>query len=178
MMEPKDFAPGHDMTFDEWLEVTVTLQQTAFGQDPPALEGDERADWLMMNFFAAQCEIVELADEAGWKPWTQPRGWVNREAMISEIADCMHFLGNILATISCTGEELTETYLTKVRKNYARQERGDDIRDRRCPGCGRSLDDVGIARSDDGVSYQCKACGLEVPQAYTIMEIVGDSSSG
>ena len=165
-MRPEELPSPHDMTFDEWLEITVTLQQTAFGQDPPTLEGDERADWLMMNFFAAQCEIVELADEAGWKPWTNPRGWVNRDAMISEVADCLHFLGNILATISCTGEELTEVYRTKVLKNYARQERGDDIRRRSCQGCGRSLDDVGIARSDDEVTMVCRSCGTEATQAY------------
>lgn len=160
----------HDLTFGEWLDVTLELQRTAFGQDPPTLEDDERADWLMMNLFAMVTEVTEMSDEMGWKPWTHPRGWTNRDLVISEMADLFHFAGNILATIECTGEEFSVAYLEKVGKNYTRQAEGDDGISRRCPHCKRSLDDVGVRviHHDDSQreDHLCAGCGGYLSPAF------------
>lgn len=156
-------SEGRDLSFSfgEWLAVTLELQRGAFGQDPPALVNDERADWLMMNLLACHSEVTELSDECGWKPWVSDRGWMNTEAMISECADLLHFVGNILATLGCTGEQFTRAYLDKVGRNYARQSEGDDGVSRRCPHCGRSLDDVGFEGipTASGEETACGGCG-------------------
>jgi hypothetical protein len=153
------------MDFTQWLHATLQLQRESFGQDPPALEGDERADWLMMNFFAMNAEITEMSDECGWKPWTQPRGWINRDAMIAEAVDVMHFLANVLVTLDADitqlGVDLSEKYLEKVAKNRIRQQKGDDGVSRRCRNCRRSLDDVGIfqiTHPNRGRIEVCAAC--------------------
>lgn len=147
-----------DMSMSEWIAVTLGLEEDGFGLDITNFEGDIRADWLTQMLFATVCEVVEMGDEVGWKAWSKPRGWVNREQAISEAADALHFIGLILAAVKCTGEEFTAQYLRKVQLNYDRQAAGDDVRDRRCPGCGRSLDDVGVKVRASGEKY-CNSCG-------------------
>ena len=139
-IDPRDTA---GMTLHEWLELTVELQLEAFKRYPPAMQGDEAGDWFLMNLNAMHEEVAELGNELGWKPWTSSRGWVNRDQAISEAVDVMHFLANILTALQVTGAELTHAYLAKVERNEKRQHEGDDGRTRRCPNCGRSLDDVG-----------------------------------
>lgn len=131
------------MSWEQWLDGTLALQREAFGVDPPSLEGDELADYILWNALALHDEVSEMLQEVGWKPWTQPRGWVNRDAMIGEVVDQLHFIANILVTVGCTGSELQQRYTEKVAKNRARQLGGDDGVSRRCPRCRRSLDDVG-----------------------------------
>lgn len=149
------------LTFDEWLDVTLELERVAFGQDPPSFEGDRLGDFFLAMGHAAGDEIHEMMGECGWKTWTLDRGWYNREAFISEAADVLHFVALLLAAVDCTGEELSRIYLTKVLKNYKRQEGGDDEKLRRCPGCKRSLDDVGVDELITGNAF-CRACRTEV----------------
>jgi hypothetical protein len=168
-MKPSEVSS--DMTMSEWLAVTLTLEEEGFKQDITHFMGDRLGDFFMSMGLAAQCELVEMMDECGWKTWSEPRGWLNRDAFISEAADVLHFVGLLLAAVGCTGEELTAAYTGKVVKNYARQAKGDDVRERRCSGCGRSLDDAGIeVRPDDWdsagrVIHQeivCRMCGTKV----------------
>jgi len=169
-MNPEEMA--EDMTVSDWLAVMHTLQVNGFQVTPPyyTLMGDELADWFNDKITGLFCEVAEMADEIGWKSWITPRGWYNRDQVISEIADQMHFQAHILNAVGCTGEELTAVLKAKVQKNYERQaqEEGDDIRKRRCSKCGRSLDDVGtITEADEWDSNgrpvhsvtKCAACG-------------------
>lgn len=158
-----------DMTLGQWLGVTLQLEREAFGVDPPALRGDARSAWWGSMLHATHTELAEMADECGYKAWDKNRGnWVNREAFIKEAADALHFIALLLDSVHCTGEELSEAYLTQVLKNYRRQQgEGDDIQARRCGGCGRSLDDVGIVpvtfpAANSGIAqvFACKACGF------------------
>lgn len=162
---PDDFLENHDLTFEEWLEVTLTLEREGFKQDPPALQGDARADFFESMGLAAITEISEMMQECGYKRWTQNRGWINRDHFISEAADSLHFIALLLAAVGCTGEELTAAYLKKVNKNYKRQSKGDDGVSRVCSHCKRSLDDVGVNSYTRTGERFCGACGTAIPMA-------------
>jgi hypothetical protein len=155
-----------NVDFQSWLDETLKLQREGFHRDPLAMVGDELGDWFMMNFFAINTEVTEMSDECGWKPWVTDRGWINRQGLIGEAVDAMHFLANVLVTVGCTGEELSKAYEEKVQKNYARQAGGDNGVNRRCPHCKRSLDDVGTYINPGNKFYVsaelCNACGGRV----------------
>lgn len=140
----------NDYTFTDWLTSTRELQEEAYGAHYDKFTDEERADSLLMNLYAAQAEIVELGEECGWKPWAKPRGWVNREAMIREAVDVLHFVGNLLTHVQCTGEELTAAYKAKQQTNLQRQRDGYDGVTSKCPDCHR---DYAEAACEPGVCY-------------------------
>lgn len=107
-------------SFKDWLNSTAVLQIVAYDRDPAELEGDEAADFYRWNAFALISELIEQSNEIGWKPWATAR-YVNRDQFISEMVDLLHFAGNILRMVECTGEELTAAYKAKQLKNLARQ---------------------------------------------------------
>lgn len=78
----------------------------------------------MWNVFAAQQELAELAVEFSWKPWAVDEPFVNRERIIDEAVDVLHFVGNILVAVNATDEELNEAYEKKVQLNIARKTSG------------------------------------------------------
>jgi len=127
--------------FDNWLATTRELQTKSFGQDPATLEGDAKADFITWNLAAVVVELGEMMNEfPGHKNWVLDRTIINREEFIGEAVDALHFLGNILATVGCTDEELSIRYLQKVEKNRARMASGayDGVTDK-CPTCKREL---------------------------------------
>jgi NTP pyrophosphatase (non-canonical NTP hydrolase) len=73
--------------------------------------------------FALVAEILELANELGWKSW-KPRQVIDRERVVDEWADCLAFLGTLTAyIISQVGvypEELIRAYFVKLRENHRR----------------------------------------------------------
>jgi hypothetical protein len=124
-----------DYTFSDWLSSTALLQMEAYGKDPGLLVNNDITEFndaegnifFAWNSFAMMAEVVEMADEVGWKPWATSRH-INRERVIEEAVDAMHFLGNILRMVRCTGGELTEAYKAKQEKNLQRQQEGYDGR--------------------------------------------------
>lgn len=155
-----------DYTFSQWLDSTRRLQEEAYGSYYELFTDEERADSLMMNLLAAIDEISELGGECGWKPWTSPRGWTNREGMIKEAVDALHFIGNLLTHAQCTGAELTAAYKAKQLKNLRRQLEGYDGVASKCPSCHRELEDAGVnvhEHHDMQVTITtCKGCGHEL----------------
>lgn len=146
-----------------WLASTRTLQSTAYGQTMPK-EGEELADWVVMNHTALVKEVGEALDEVGWKPWATNRGWVNREAFIKELVDVGHFLANLLVAVGCTDAEWESLYRAKQEVNLRRQEQGYDGVAGKCHFCHRALDDLGVAERDNPrhpgqVQYVCAYCG-------------------
>lgn len=117
-----------DILFDQWLEKTRQLQITAYGTDPTTLEGAERADFVTWNFAALVVELGEMMQEfPTWKPWVTERGSViNRDKMVDEMVDVLHFAANILSSLDCTDQELNTRYNQKMSLNLKRQEDGYD----------------------------------------------------
>jgi dimeric dUTPase (all-alpha-NTP-PPase superfamily) len=80
--------------------------------------------------FALVAEILELANELGWKSW-KPRQALDRERVVDEWADCFAFMGTLTAyIISQVGvypEELIEAYFTKLNENHRRFDARDRV---------------------------------------------------
>lgn len=124
----------------KWLESTRQLQEEFYGAIYP-MNGEALADYVTINHSALVLEASELLSEFGWKPWAQPRGWVNRANALKEAVDVAHFLGNILAAIGVTDQEWEDAYQKKQEVNRQRQRDGYDGVTGKCATCKRSFDD-------------------------------------
>lgn len=134
------------MTDWNWLEDQRKLQVEAYGIDPGALSGDERAAYWTEMMYALDDEVHEFGNEIAWKSWAKNRGEVvDREAALGELVDVAFFLGNLLLTLGATDEEFQDRYREKLVRNRARQEAagGYDSKKSKCPGCSRELDKKG-----------------------------------
>jgi hypothetical protein len=158
--QPLTLPETDDYTFSDWIDSTRRLQEVAYGSYYEDFTDEQRADSMMMNLFAIVAETVELGQEVGWKPWSQPRGWVNREQGVREIVDIMHFAGNMLVHLKATGAELTAAYKAKQLENLQRQMAGYDTRDK-CPNCHR---DTSTFRTGSNGDTFC-LCGALITMA-------------
>lgn len=131
-----------DMTLSQWLTALEMLQQVAYGAHYDEFTSQHRGDSMLMNLFALVCEVVEMGDEMGWKTWTTPRGWVDAEKAIKEVADQMHFQGNLLKHCRATGVQVGAALKAKMLKNLDRQLEGYDGRSEKCGYCHRDLSEL------------------------------------
>lgn len=146
-----------------WLASTRALQKEAYGRDfDKPLDPDEFADAIVMQFAALIVELSEFMQEVGWKDWTTPRGWVNRDQAVGELVDVAHFLANILCRLDVTDEEWERRYRAKQEVNRKRQAQpgGYDGVSDKCPSCRRSHWDVEYDRKT-GICYQCQTLRSE-----------------
>ncbi len=127
-----------------WLASTLDLQRTAFGWDWDAIRQQDDypevlARSLAENALAAHVELDEAMAEVGWKSWTTKRGWVNREAFLTEVVDEQHFIANMLVAVGITDAEYEAAYQAKQQVNRDRMASGtyDGIKDK-CPACKRA----------------------------------------
>lgn len=159
------------LMFQSWLQDTLVLQKDSYGHDPGLMEGEEFADFVIWNSFAAVSELVEMMDELDWKPWAKIRGRPEQEARdraVGEIVDILHFVGNLAVALRVTDAELSQRYEAKMAVNRERMRSnpgGYDARGTKCPHCKRALDDVGVETrpADLGQSRKvCRACGGEL----------------
>jgi hypothetical protein len=130
--------------FGSWLSETRRLQREAYGRDLWGLTGEARAQSITNDYAECVIELGEMMQEfPGHKTWVTDRDKIDREAMIGEAVDALHFLGNILTTIQCTDDELTRAYWAKMQKNRNRMASGtyDGVKDK-CPECKRELLDL------------------------------------
>jgi hypothetical protein len=128
-----------------WLASTVDLQRETYGITNPK-SGDELALSVQMNVTAITAELGEALKEVGWKEWSTPRGWVNREQYVGELVDVGHFLANLLVAVGVTDTEWETRYRKKQEVNRLRQAGlgSYDTRKEKCPACGRAYDDDGV----------------------------------
>jgi hypothetical protein len=128
-----------------WLESTRELQREAFGKDVDGhFDPDDFADSIVMNHTALIVELSEFMGEVGWKDWSTPRGWFNRDAAIGELVDAAHFLANLLVRLDVSDAEWEKRYREKQDVNRTRQRSSYDTRVHKCPRCGRAYDDPGV----------------------------------
>lgn len=132
----------------DWLRSTYRLQSEHFGvplaEDGSGIregDGETLANYVTWNATALNVELGEALTEVGWKPWSEPRGWVNRDKFVGELVDVGHFLANLLVAVGVTDEEWASRYQQKQQVNRERQARGYDTRVEKCPACGRAYDD-------------------------------------
>jgi hypothetical protein len=101
-----------------WLSSTVELQ-AEHGYEMP-LEDVTLTTYIEWNTLALFAEVGEALREVDWKPWSKGLGRVNRDALVEELVDCMHFIGNILTAVGVSDEELWKAYQAKQQVNFDR----------------------------------------------------------
>jgi len=146
--------------FDSWLAETKILQNDYYDHQLPILDEQPLIQFITWNTLAAEDELHEALNEVSWKPWASAE-FVNREAFIGELVDALHFIGNMLAGVGCTDEELSEAYEEKMIRNRARMTDGYTGLEK-CSICKRSKDDViahgGTMIPDGDFQMICNRC--------------------
>lgn len=148
--------------FNSWLGETRKLQEDGFKIDYSVMEGDEPEkinaliEYIRWNMLAVDDEMAEMRQAISWKPWQKDEPYADREELIHEAVDVLHFVANIIVAAGGTDEQLNEYYLAKMEKNRARQAKGYKVKEEgvKCKICTRAIDDVG-ASTIDGVCAKC-----------------------
>jgi hypothetical protein len=137
--------------FGKWLGETRRLQEEGFKIDYSAMSGDEPEkinaliEYIRWNMLAIDDEMAEMRQPISWKPWQHDEPYADREEVIKEAVDVLHFVANIIVACGGTDEELNEYYLEKMERNRQRQLGGYNVKDAgvKCVTCSRAIDDVG-----------------------------------
>lgn len=114
----------YPIRFYDWLRFNRQSQEVVYNYDFEGMSTKELAEYMFWNVFAAQQELAELAVEFSWKPWAVDKPFVNRDRVIAESVDILHFVGNILSGVRVTDEELNEAYEEKAQLNRRRMASG------------------------------------------------------
>lgn len=75
---------------------------------------------LMNTLLAILEELIEIKKELGLKPWKNPQ-MVNREKLVEEFADLMHFFLQLQILLDISPEEAFLAYKKKCAINVQRQ---------------------------------------------------------
>lgn len=151
--------------FNGWLAETAKLQQECYGADYAVFHSDADVDinttidYMRWNMLAIDDELAEMRQAMSWKPWQHDEPYLDRDELIKEAVDVLHFVANIVCAAGATDEELDEIYLAKMEKNRARQRDGYRVRDAgvKCGICSRALDEVQVSISDSTICVKCEA---------------------
>lgn len=101
------------------------LQRDSFGIDLPMPDDRATVEFVDWNITAMVQELAEMRDEIAWKPWAKDRfEWFDRDAVVKEGIDVLHFLVNVWLAVGASPEEVIGRYLAKADVNRDRQEAG------------------------------------------------------
>lgn len=141
------------LLFNDWLAKTKQLQQESYGVSYERFEGDQPQElnniieYLRWNMLAIDDELAEVRKEISWKPWQHDDPYVNREAVIKECVDILHFVANIICAVGGTDQQLDSYYVNKMEVNKQRQIKGYKVKSDgvKCSKCTRALDDFDVS---------------------------------
>jgi len=143
--------------FNRWLKETRNLQETVYFINYEEMDGDKPqnirkfVEYLRWNMLAVDDELAEMRQAISWKPWQHDQPYADREEVIKEAVDVLHFVANIIVAAGGTDDELNKFYLEKMEKNRQRQLKGYKVKDVgvKCTLCNRAIDDVGVGEVPD-----------------------------
>ena len=150
--------------FHTWLKQTRRLQTDVYKIDYEAMTGDgpdkinNLIEYIRWNMLAIDDELAEMRQPISWKPWQHDAPYADREEVIKEAVDVLHFVANIIVACGGTDEELNHFYLQKMEKNRKRQAVGYEVRAEgvKCLGCTRAIDDVGSNPTNNNYCSKCE----------------------
>ena len=148
--------------FNNWLRRTRELQKDVYFINYEEMEGDKPqnirslVEYMRWNMLAIDDELAEMRQAISWKPWQHDAPYADREEVIKEAVDVLHFVANIIVAAGGTDEMLDNFYLEKMERNKQRQLDGYKVKDIgvKCTLCQRAIDDVGRGASVD----MCAKC--------------------
>jgi hypothetical protein len=152
-----------NVLFNEWLKRTRDLQKNVYKIDYDAMTGDapekinNLIEYIRWNMLAIDDELAEMRQPLSWKPWQMDEPYADREEVIKEAVDVLHFVANIIVACGGTDEELDHFYLQKMEKNRKRQSVGYEVKADgiKCRACTRAIDDVGANPADSNYCAKC-----------------------
>jgi hypothetical protein len=126
------------------------------------MEGDKPnnirklVEYMRWNMLAIDDELAEMRQAISWKPWQHDEPYADREEIVKEAVDVLHFVANIIVAAGGTDEVLDRLYLEKMEKNKKRQLEGYLVKSKgvKCSLCYRAIDDVGVGKQPD----MCSKC--------------------
>jgi hypothetical protein len=150
--------------FNNWLDETRKLQKEGYKIDYTKFEGDSPEslnnliEYMRWNMLAIDDELAEMRQAISWKPWQHDAPYADREEVIKEAVDVLHFVANIIVAAGGTDEELDKFYVEKMAKNRARQLAGYKVKEAgvKCEVCTRAIDDIGPNPSNANRCAKCE----------------------
>lgn len=112
-----DLAPGEDRLG------TIFLWQQRFQEElvrRRRLDFDQ-STWIQKQALALMVELGEVLEAAQFKWWKDPEP-VEREALVEELVDVLHFFVALCLACGVSADDLYRGYLEKNRENFRRQE--------------------------------------------------------
>lgn len=148
--------------FEGWLRKTRDLQRDVYFINYEEMEGDKPnnirklVEYMRWNMLAIDDELAEMRQAISWKPWQHDDPYADREEIVKEAVDVLHFVANIIVAAGGTDEVLDRLYLEKMEKNKKRQLEGYRVKTSgvKCIVCYRAMDDVGVGKQPD----MCNKC--------------------
>jgi len=148
--------------FEGWLRKTRDLQKDVYFINYDEMDGNRPnnirrlVEYMRWNMLAIDDELAEMRQAISWKPWQHDEPYADREEIIKEAVDVLHFVANIIVAAGGTDEVLDRLYLEKMEKNKKRQLEGYLVKSKgvKCSLCYRAIDDVGVGKQPD----MCSKC--------------------
>ena len=148
--------------FEGWLRKTRDLQKNVYFINYDEMEGDKPnnirklVEYMRWNMLAIDDELAEMRQAISWKPWQHDAPYADREEIVKEAVDVLHFVANIIVAAGGTDEMLDKFYIEKMERNKERQLNGYKVKDEgvKCELCKRAIDDVGRSRNL-GICVKC-----------------------
>ena len=148
--------------FEGWLRKTRDLQKNVYFIEFDEMAGDDPrrirklVEYMRWNMLAIDDELAEMRQAISWKPWQHDEPYADREEIVKEAVDVLHFVANIIVAAGGTDEVLDRLYLEKMEKNKKRQLEGYLVKSKgvKCSLCYRAIDDVGVGKQPD----MCSKC--------------------
>lgn len=81
----------------------------------------DMATWIQKESLAIISELAELLNEVNFKWWKNPKE-IDREAVVEEIVDILHFFVSMCLKAGISADELFQAYIRKNEENFRRQE--------------------------------------------------------
>lgn len=150
--------------FSTWLEKTKELQEQAYGVDYDVFTSNSSdsllavIEYVRWNMLAIDDELAEMRQAMSWKPWQHDDPYLDREEVVKEAVDVLHFVANIIAAMGYGDDKLSEMYDEKMQRNRQRQLKGYRVKDAgvKCELCSRAIDDVGRSSESASVCAKCE----------------------
>lgn len=158
---------GDDDQLEHLMGPQLELQMYYYGMHPEELPNELRIKFIQDMVTAAQCELVEILDEVGWKPWASSKH-INVELGQGEVIDLLHFVFNLALGFGMTPAMVYDKYLEKQAANRLRATGRYNGIDEKCHRCGRDVGDVARAvgkptmleLEGNDTKWVCGACSV------------------
>lgn len=143
--------------FNNWLLRTRKLQEEVYGADYSKLHDDSPEnlrtliEYIRWNMLAIDDELAEVRKAISWKPWQHDKPYADRQEILKECVDVLHFVANILVASGATDKDLDSEYLKKMQVNADRQKKGYVVLAEgvKCSTCFRALDDYDTSQCNE-----------------------------